>query len=230
MYLQNKYTRWYYQIISQAKARRIDTNVYTENHHIIPKSLGGNNSDSNLVILTAREHFICHWLLTKMVSNTKHQYQMWNAFSCMLYRITKDQKRYKITPRIFENIKKEGAKIKSLKFLGNKNPMFGREHSEKTKHKMKISQKNRIRVYSEETRQKFKNGNKKIGPNLKLRGENNANYKPGTREKMKETFLAKYGFDSPTKVPYKCEHCGKTGIGIGNYNRWHADNCKLKNQ
>ena len=41
---------------------------YTECHHILPRCLGGNddNDDNdNLVDLSAREHFICHLLLTK---------------------------------------------------------------------------------------------------------------------------------------------------------------------
>ena len=60
MYLHNKYTITYYNIIAQAQSRTLD--CYTENHHIIPKSLGGSNDSDNLVALTAREHFLCHWL------------------------------------------------------------------------------------------------------------------------------------------------------------------------
>jgi hypothetical protein len=116
--------------------------------------------------------------------------------------------------------------LKSNYLNGENNGMYGRKHSEETKQKMRNSHKNSVRLYSEETRQKFKNGNKKVGPNLKLRGENNANNKPGVREKMRETFLQKYGYDSPTKVPYKCEHCGKEGTGVGNYKKYHSNNCK----
>ena len=62
MYLENKYTRWYYAIIiaAQSQNRKKNNGVYYENHHILPKSLGGDNSKDNLVNLTAREHFICH--------------------------------------------------------------------------------------------------------------------------------------------------------------------------
>jgi len=124
MFTTNKYTRWYYDIVDRAKERSLST--YTEKHHIIPKSLGGNNSVENLVELTAREHFICHWLLTKMVDNKKHKYQMWNAFSCMLYRKNHSQERYRVSSRVFENIKSAGAKIKSEKFSGVNNPMYGK--------------------------------------------------------------------------------------------------------
>ena len=66
MYLQNKYSNWYFNIIKQAQTRTISG--YTEKHHIIPKSLGGNNTKDNLVALTAREHFVCHLLLTRMTT------------------------------------------------------------------------------------------------------------------------------------------------------------------
>ena len=63
-FIQNKYTKTYYKIIEHAKLRII--NGYTEKHHIIPKSIGGSDDKSNLVSLTAKEHFICHRLLPKM--------------------------------------------------------------------------------------------------------------------------------------------------------------------
>lgn len=47
-------------------------------HHIVPKSLGGNESIQNLVLLTAREHFIAHMLLVRIVRN-KDTYRMINA-------------------------------------------------------------------------------------------------------------------------------------------------------
>jgi hypothetical protein len=63
----SKYERWYYNIIKNAKyqSRFKGDDVYYESHHIIPRSLGGLNSKENLVLLTGREHFICHWLLYK---------------------------------------------------------------------------------------------------------------------------------------------------------------------
>ena len=76
MYLQNKYTKWYYSIINTAKTRV--TNLYVERHHIIPKSLGGNDSKDNIVALTAREHFVCHLLLTKMTTG-EFKYKMLSA-------------------------------------------------------------------------------------------------------------------------------------------------------
>ena len=124
MFNETKYTRWYLEIITRSNGRILPG--YIEKHHILPKCLGGSNKKDNLVSLPAREHFLCHWLLTKMSTNKKHQYQLWNAFSCMLYRARPDQDRHKITGRIFENIKTEGAKIKSDRFSGKNNSMYGR--------------------------------------------------------------------------------------------------------
>lgn len=44
---------------------------YVERHHVIPKCLGGNNDPDNLVILSAREHFIAHWMLTKVYPDSR---------------------------------------------------------------------------------------------------------------------------------------------------------------
>lgn len=62
-----KYLIWYSQIIDRARGRQLPR-CYTEVHHIKPRSLGGGNEDTNLVRLTYREHFLVHWILTKICS------------------------------------------------------------------------------------------------------------------------------------------------------------------
>ena len=158
VFLHNKYSKWYFNIISSAQARTEDL-VYFEKHHILPKSLGGKNNKENLVNLTAREHFICHRLLTKMVSTTKHKYQMWNAFSCMLYRENSSQQRYQISSKKFETIKKAGADIKSQLWSGENNPMYNKTHSAESREKMKIAATGRIRSdeYKENLSNSLKN-------------------------------------------------------------------------
>lgn len=67
-FLNNKYSNWYYNIINKAKKRnRSKSESYFEEHHIVPRCMGGSDDHENLVLLTAREHFIIHILLTKMV-------------------------------------------------------------------------------------------------------------------------------------------------------------------
>ncbi len=49
---------------NRKKLKRDNENyVYYERHHILPKCLGGENDKENLVLLTGKEHFICHKLL-----------------------------------------------------------------------------------------------------------------------------------------------------------------------
>jgi hypothetical protein len=48
---------------AQCQNRIKGCNEYFEQHHIIPKCLGGSNKKVNLVLLTAREPFVCHLLL-----------------------------------------------------------------------------------------------------------------------------------------------------------------------
>ena len=142
-FLKNKYTKWYFNIVSAAQNR--DISGYIEKHHIIPKSLGGNNKKENLVNLSGREHFICHWLLTKMVSDTKQKYQMWNAFSCMLYRERPGQDRYRVNSKTFECIKKSGSTIKSKMWSGKGNPMYKKIHSTESREKMSVAATGRIK-------------------------------------------------------------------------------------
>lgn len=68
--LENKYTTWYLELIEYRRYRKISETTYIEKHHILPKSIGGNDSNENLILLTAREHFVAHLLLSKMFSGT----------------------------------------------------------------------------------------------------------------------------------------------------------------
>lgn len=67
MFLDNRYAAIYYRIIDMAANQKHIG--YTEVHHIIPRCLGGNNVQDNLVRVTPKQHFVLHHLLTKMVSD-----------------------------------------------------------------------------------------------------------------------------------------------------------------
>lgn len=133
---ENKYKRWYYQIINQSINRPITE--YTEEHHILPKSLGGDDSVSNIVKLTAREHFICHWLLTKFTWGSDYGSMV---YALRMMRVTNDstKQRYNtpVTARVFERNKVEYANISSRRLLGENNPMYGKRHTEETKEKIR---------------------------------------------------------------------------------------------
>ena len=116
MFKENKYTKYYNLLTDRAKNRNLSE--YTERHHIIPQSLGGSNDKDNLVDLTAREHFICHWLLIKMTEGDNR--------SKMLYALNgmkaenKYQQRYSsaITARVYERYRIEHAKTHSERMKG----------------------------------------------------------------------------------------------------------------
>lgn len=90
------YKLHYERLISKhgLRNRPADSHLY-ERHHILPRSLGGNNSPENLVYLTGRQHFVAHWLLFKIYDND----QMAMAFFVMQanksnYKVTDCEKKF----------------------------------------------------------------------------------------------------------------------------------------
>lgn len=116
MFKENKYTKYYTLLTNRAKNRILTE--YTERHHIIPQSLGGSNDKDNLVDLTAREHFICHWLLIKMTEGDNRG-KMLYALQGMKAE-NKYQQRYSstITARVYERYRIEHAKNHSERMKG----------------------------------------------------------------------------------------------------------------
>jgi len=79
MFIKNESYIRYYEIIEKAnkicprtirKSEAMKVRGYVEDHHIIPKCLGGADVVSNKVWLTAEEHFTCHKLLTEITEET----------------------------------------------------------------------------------------------------------------------------------------------------------------
>lgn len=96
------YQRIYNQIIERAKERILEG--YKEKHHILPKCLGGSNDKSNLVELTAREHFLCHRLLCEIYPKND---KLWYALFLMAIGKNRHSKTdpYKISSRTYEFLK-----------------------------------------------------------------------------------------------------------------------------
>jgi len=220
----NKYEKWYFAITNNAKNR--NTDGYTETHHIIPRSLGGLDTKDNLVNLTAREHFICHWLLTKMYTG-EAKGKMINAMY-MMRAESPHQKRYesKITARIYENLRTEYSR-----YISNLNK--GRIQPPEEKARQLAAQIGRKRPpFSEEWRSKL---------SAAKTGKNNNRYgvtiSEETRKKMSDRAKArKYSKETIEKRAAKtrgskrerliCPHCNKD-CAVNTYPRWHGDRCKL---
>jgi hypothetical protein len=77
------YQGQYDKLVNAAKNRVLGG--YVEKHHVVPRAHGGSNVPENIVSLTAREHFVAHWLLWKIHRNRS----MARAFRLMV----DDQKR-----------------------------------------------------------------------------------------------------------------------------------------
>jgi hypothetical protein len=98
------------------------TEGYKERHHIIPKSLGGTDSKSNLVDVTAREHFILHYLLTKFTEGPDFR-KMVNAFN-MMAAGSKTKGRY-MNSRLYDANRKHMSIFMSNNQKGEKNSQHG---------------------------------------------------------------------------------------------------------
>jgi hypothetical protein len=164
LFIQNKYTRTYYSIIQKAQQEnRTRGERYYEGHHIIPKSLGGEDVKDNMILLTAREHFICHRLLTKMTKG-KARSKMVLAISKMLSSsITHNGNRYVPNSRTYDYIREQCSKTLS----GKGNPMYGKSHSQETRTLIsekvkKHNESNPKRSHTEETKQKISKANKDL--------------------------------------------------------------------
>ncbi|MBR6612859.1 MAG: hypothetical protein IKK93_11610 [Campylobacter sp.] len=133
------YRKVYLAIINQAKnqKRKKGQGIYYEAHHILPKSLFPlwAKRKSNIVLLTAREHFFCHQLLTKIYPSKKMFLALWELMndgqnkSCSSkeYNILKNKI---INSGCFNTFKGKThsdeikEKIKQSK-IGKNNPMYG---------------------------------------------------------------------------------------------------------
>ena len=123
-----------YQIIYQSLIDHRQQYIpegYVEKHHIIPRCLEGTDAISNLVMLTAREHFIAHQLLVK-IYKTKG----------LIYAA------YKMS-----NFKQYGSKkyawLKELNSQSNKGNQYGKLrkgilHTNEAKQKMSDNRKGKI--------------------------------------------------------------------------------------
>lgn len=127
------YRHVYMRIIAHAKKEAIEgkrpskmserknfPNQYFEFHHILPRSLFPlwSKKELNLICLTAREHFFCHQLLTKIYPGSKMIFALWR-----LCNGTTTQRIY--SSRYYENIKKEVSKIQAERLKGENNPNYG---------------------------------------------------------------------------------------------------------
>jgi hypothetical protein len=105
-----EYLKIYNRIVERATNR--DVLGYVEKHHIIPKCLGGDNKKSNIILLTAKEHYICHKLLCEIYPNeSKLKYAFWRM--CNVANNKYQERNYKVSAKVYSRIKGEISLITS---------------------------------------------------------------------------------------------------------------------
>ena len=106
----NKYYTWVYNsTINKAIVRNFGKAHGRERHHIIPRSLGGTNTKSNLVYLTCREHFLCHWLLLKITTGENYHKMLYALMGMRAENEHQERYHTKLTARVYEKYRIEHA-------------------------------------------------------------------------------------------------------------------------
>lgn len=163
------YKKIYNQIIERAKSeeRKKKCGIYYESHHIKPKCLVGDENPKNLVLLTAKEHFLCHKLLVIIYPGEKSLiFALWmmsngsnNHRNKYLEVSVKD---YEYSRNLYSESRKDFVYTEEMRKkmsdsqkgkVGEKNSFYGKKHTEESRKKMSESAKNR--KASEETKKKM---------------------------------------------------------------------------
>lgn len=209
------YQKVYDQLVERAKSEqeqriiRKHNGEYFEGHHIIPKCLGGtgyvswanknpNTRNSNIVGLTAREHYVCHWLLVRIYpDNKKIIYSFW-----IMNNQSKNGRRY-INSRAFEE-----ARILKCSI-----PPYNKG----TKGLMVAWNKGMKGVYKQSEEAK-----------LNRKGQNLGNkHSESTLVLLRRPKSTTTNYKHPKEI-VTCTNCGKSGGKGKGMSLYHFDNCKHK--
>jgi hypothetical protein len=211
-----KYSKWYFNIINNRKQNQ--PIGYSEKHHIVPKSIGGSDECSNIVRLTAREHFICHLLLTKMFKGNKFKTSKMIRAWCWMSWCQHSGRDYRVNGRLFEKMKVKYARIASeTQTINNSQKNTRWIHNKHTKQNKKISVELEIPFEWEEGI--FINWDgfeiKKLEKEKrKLEREKRRNDKAEKIISMKKEKNINNSQNDKIKEPYICLHCGVSYVPI----------------
>jgi hypothetical protein len=141
------YQKHYDLLIEKRKNRELIKNEYYENHHIVPKCIGGSNTKDNLIKLTAREHFIAHWLLHRIYpKNNKLAF----AFYLMSGGFGKNENK-----KIFSSIAYQESKIARGKAISENNKKYKTGHIKSEETLLKLSNALKGKNKTEEHRKRI---------------------------------------------------------------------------
>lgn len=222
------YQSVYNNLIANAQKRQ-KIEIYTERHHILPKSLGGNDESDNLVDLTAREHFIVHLLLAKIYGGP----MITAAFIMSNYGKYGSKEYGWLKEQYFESIK--GRKIseitKAKMSIAHKNKVLSTEHKNKLstarkgkqhtdETKLKISKKLKGKTKSTEHCDNLSNSHKEQVPwnkNIKTGFNGNPPWNKGIRLSEEQKNKLKISAKNRPKI---CRINDRKEMDIGNFVKW----------
>lgn len=243
------YQKVYDSLISNCAGRVKSKNVYYEAHHIIPKCMGGNNSTANIVLLTAREHYIAHRLLYNIHKTPK----LAHAWFCMMRTSSSQNGNRKYSARQYEAAKM--AHIDAMRsYTGSKNGFYGKKHNNTTKSKI-VTSRNKtyndnpelyesiIEAQKERMSTKHKGVPKseshkaKIGKHTKGRTtlKNIITGKSIRVASHHSGLYSKHIWFNPYTIArtqhaqiINCPYCDKSGeSNNSSFKKWHFNNCKM---
>jgi NUMOD3 motif len=125
---------------------------YSEEHHIIPRCIGGSDDKCNIVSLTARQHFVAHLILAKIFRGA------YGGKLVAAIRLMSGNRRY--TSRRYAWVKRLSSETQTITNAGNKYNMGkrrsletrlrisralkGLKRSDETKRRIGLSSKGRV--------------------------------------------------------------------------------------
>lgn len=108
------YQNIYNSLIFKAKSRDVIPEP-NEEHHIIPRCLGGTDDKENLVKLTPEEHYVAHQLLSKMYPNSQRL-----TYAAVMMCANRPSN------KLYGWIRRRLSKSQSLTMTGSGNNMFNK--------------------------------------------------------------------------------------------------------
>lgn len=140
----NKYYKIYTSLIARCKLRTPVQGVYYESHHITPRSLGGTDDSDNIVLLTAREHYIAHMCLVRFVTG-QGKYKMVKAAMAMSMTKDRDEKERILSSRLYEANRKLYSALLTPHLLEHSS-FKNKETHRKSMHTRAVSNSNPFRA------------------------------------------------------------------------------------
>lgn len=152
----------YKSFINSCREKSYSEELVLHKHHIIPKHLGGENAQDNLVYLSVEDHILAHFLLADCFEEFSYERRA-NMFSARL--IASKSVVYK----------NQLNNITNKFYMGSNNPFYGKKHTEETLEKLRkrsselfrgVDYQSRYGEGAEEEKEKRRAGVKKYWENV----------------------------------------------------------------